>query len=102
MLQILQYLQILQSVAEFINKKSRKFANVAEPTYVTDLLKYCSAFDGCNYCTDLKNVANVAKTFRKKANIAEPTDMVELSNVAMLSNVANITVPSKYCKVLQS
>ena len=28
--------------------------------------------------------------------------MVELSNVAMLSDVANITVPSKYCKVLQS
>ena len=38
----------------------------------------------------------------KKANIAEPTDMVELSNVAMLSNVANIAVPSKYCEVLQS
>ena len=38
----------------------------------------------------------------KKANIAQPTDMVELSNVAVLSNVANITVPSKYCKVLQS
>ena len=28
--------------------------------------------------------------------------MIELSNVAMLSNIANITVPSKYCKVLQS
>ena len=38
----------------------------------------------------------------KKADIAEPTDTVELSNVAVLSNVANITVPSKYCKVLQS
>ena len=67
-----------------------------------DLSNGCSAFNGCNYCTDLKNVANVAKTFKKKENIAEPTDMVELSNVAMLSNVANITVPSKYCKVLQS
>ena len=67
---------------------------------MTDLSKYCSAFNGCNYCTDLKNSANVTKTFRKKkSNIAEPTDMVELSNVAVLSNVANITVPSKYCKV---
>ena len=28
--------------------------------------------------------------------------MVELSNVAVLSSVANITVPSKYWKVLQS
>ena len=28
--------------------------------------------------------------------------MVELSDVAVLSNVANITVPSKYWKVLQS
>ena len=28
--------------------------------------------------------------------------MVELSNVAMLSYVANITVPSKYCNMLQS
>ena len=27
--------------------------------------------------------------------------MVELSNVAVLSNVANITVPSKYCKVFE-
>ena len=47
-------------------KKSRKFANVAEPSDVTDLSKYCSAFNVYNYCTDLKNVANVAKTFRKK------------------------------------
>ena len=69
---------------------------------MTDLSKYCSAFNGCNYCTDLKNIANVTKTFRKKkSNIAEPTDMVELSNVAVLSNVANITVPSKYCKVFE-
>ena len=71
---------------------------------MTDLSKYCSAFNGCNYCTDLKNIANVTKTFRKKkkqTNIAEPTDMVELSNVAVLSNVANITVPSKYCKVFE-
>ena len=37
----------------------------------------------------------------KKSNIAEPTDMVELSNVAVLSNVANFTVPSKYCKVFE-
>ena len=56
---------------------------------MTDLSEYFSAFNGCNYCTDLKNGANVAKTFRKKANIAEPTDMVELSHVAVLSNVAN-------------
>ena len=27
--------------------------------------------------------------------------MVELSNVAVLSSVANITVPSKYCKVFE-
>ena len=27
--------------------------------------------------------------------------MVELSDVAVLSNVANITVPSKYCKVFK-
>ena len=47
--------------------------------------------------------AIIAQTLRmlqrlseKKANIAEPTDMVELSNVA------NITVPSKYCKVFES
>ena len=60
----------------------------------------------------LSMVAIIAQTLRmlqmlhrlseKKANIAEPTDMVELSNVAVLSNVANITVPSKYCKLLQS
>ena len=31
-----------------------------------DLSNGCSAFNGCNYCTDLKNVANVAKTFKKK------------------------------------
>ena len=69
---------------------------------MTDLSKYCSAFNGCNYCTDLKNFANVTKTFKKKkGNIAEPTDMVELSNVAVLSNVANITVPSRYCKVFE-
>ena len=69
---------------------------------MTDLSKYCSAFNGCNYCTDLKNIANVTKTFReKKSNVAEPTDMVELSNVAVPSNVANITVPSKYCKVFE-
>ena len=66
---------------------------------MTDLSKCCSVFNGCNYCTDLKNVA---KTFSKRASIAEPTDMVEFSNVAVLSNVANITVPSKYCKVLQN
>ena len=64
---------------------------------MTNLSKYCSAFNGCNYCTDLKNVVRKTKT-----NIAEPKDMVELSNVAVLSNVANITVPSKYRKVLQS
>ena len=56
-------------------------------------------------------VAIIAQTLRilqmlqrlseKKSNIAEPTDMVELSNVAVLSNVANITVPSKYCKVFE-
>ena len=33
---------------------------------MTDLSKYCSAFNDCNYCTDLKNIVNVAKTFRKK------------------------------------
>ena len=96
-------------------QKSRKFANVAEPTDVTDLSKYCSAFNGCNYCTDLKNVANVTKTLRKKNNItvpskyckvlqslkiknecvkfaklAEPSNVAELSNVTVLSNVANI------------
>ena len=38
---------------------------------------------------------------KKKSNIAEPTDMVELSSVAVLSNVASITVPSKYCKVFE-
>ena len=56
-------------------------------------------------------VAIIAQTLRilqmlqrlseKKSNIAEPTDMVELSNVAVLSNVANITVPSKFCKVFE-
>ena len=57
-------------------------------------------------------VAIVAQTLRilqmlqrlskkKKSNIAEPTDMVELSNVAVPSNVANITVPSRYCKVFE-
>ena len=96
-------------------QKSRKFANVAEPTDVTDLSKYCSAFNGCNYCTDLKNVANVTKTLRKKkqhycafkilqsvaelknknkcvkfAKLAEPSNVAELSNVTVLSNVANI------------
>ena len=71
---------------------------------MTDLSKYCSAF--------LSMVAIIAQTLRilqmlqrlsekKKRNIAEPTDMVELSNVAVLSNVANITVPSKYCKVFE-
>ena len=115
MLQILQYLQILQSVAEFYTI-SRKFANVAEPTDVTDLSKYRSAFNGCNYCTDPKNVANVTKTLRKKkqqhycafkilqsvaelknknkcvkfAKLAEPSNVAELSNVTVLSKVANI------------
>ena len=36
-----------------------------------DLSNGCRAFDGCNYCTDLKNVANVAKTFRKKKKILQ-------------------------------
>ena len=51
--------------------KSRKFANVAEPTDMTDLSKYCSAFNGCNYCTDLKNIANVTKTSKKKKAILQ-------------------------------
>ena len=82
---------------------------------MTDLSKYCSAFNGCNYCTDLKNVANVTKTLRKKkqhycafkilqsvaelknknkcvkfVKLAEPSNVAELSNVTVLSNVANI------------
>ena len=84
-------------------KRQQEVCNVCRAYRCDGSFKYCSAFNGCNYFTDLKNVANVAKTFRnKKANIAEPTDMVELSNVAMLSYVANITVPSKYCNMLQS
>ena len=56
-------------------------------------------------------VAIIAQTLRilqmlqrlseKKKQYCEPTDMVELSNVAVPSNVANITVPSKYCKVFE-
>ena len=84
-------------------KRKQEVCNVCRAYRCDGSFGYCSAFNGCNYFTDLKNVANVAKTFRnKKANIAEPTDMVELSNVAMLSYVANITVPSKYCNMLQS
>ena len=84
-------------------KRKQEVCNVCRAYRCDGSFKYCSAFNGCNYFTDLKNVANVAKTFRnKKANIAAPTDMVELSNVAMLSYVANITVPSKYCNMLQS
>ena len=84
-------------------KRKQEVCNVCRAYRCDGSFKYCSAFNGCNYFADLKNVANVAKTFRnKKANIAEPTDMVELSNVAMLSYVANITVPSKYCNMLQN